>query len=144
MSERSKVIKCAGFRWEGVAVAGYKPDPTLFKDVTRQTLVGEAPGEERSASLTRYFEVQPGGYSTLEHHEHRHTVIVLRGRGTVRLGGETHALAPFDVVYVAPRTVHQFRAAQDEPLGFLCVVERERDRPVPIVEDAPPTPAANG
>jgi hypothetical protein len=28
--------------------------------------------------------------------------------------------------------VHQFRATGDEPLGFLCVVERERDRPVPV------------
>jgi hypothetical protein len=31
--------------------------------------------------------------------------------------------------------VHQFRATGAEPLGFLCVVERERDRPVPVRED---------
>jgi S-methyl-1-thioxylulose 5-phosphate methylthiotransferase len=134
VSERSKVIKCAGFRWDGVAVTGYKPDPALFKDVTRQTLVGEGPGEAGTPVLTRYFEVQPGGYSTLEHHHHRHTVVVLRGRGTVRLDAETHDLAPFDVVYVAPRTVHQFRAGAEEPLGFLCIVERDRDRPTPVPE----------
>ncbi|MGH7674788.1 MAG: cupin domain-containing protein [Gemmatimonadales bacterium] len=134
MSETSKVIRCAAFRWEGVVVTDYKPDPALFKDVTRQTIVGEAPGEERCAILTRYFEVRPGGYSTLERHEHRHTVIVLRGRGTVRLGDEQHPIAPFDAVYVAPHTVHQFRAGGDEPLGFLCVVQRERDRPVPVNE----------
>ncbi len=138
MSEASKVIRGARFRWEGVAVTEYKPDPALFRDVTRQTVVGDGPGEERSTIVTRYFEVQPGGYSTLEYHQHRHTVIVLRGRGTVRLGGETHDIAPFDAVYVAPYTVHQFRAAAGEPLGFLCVVERERDRPTPVQEDATP------
>ena len=130
MSEESRVIRCAGFRWEGVPVTAYKPDPTFFRDVTRQTLVGEDAGD----IVTRYFEVQPGGYSTLERHEHRHTVIVLRGRGTVRLGDETHEIAPFDAVYVAPRAVHQFRATGTEPLGFLCVVERDRDKPVPVVD----------
>jgi quercetin dioxygenase-like cupin family protein len=138
VSETSKVIRHAGFRWAGVPVADYKPDPALFRGVTRQTVVGDGPGEEGSAVVTRYFEVQPGGYSTLERHEHRHTVIVLRGRGTVRLGAETHDLAPFDAVYVAPHTIHQFRADAGEPLGFLCVVERERDRPTAVREDADP------
>jgi S-methyl-1-thioxylulose 5-phosphate methylthiotransferase len=134
VSERSKVIKCADFRWADLPVMEYKPDPTLFKDVTRQTVVGEGAGEEASPILTRYFEVQPGGYSTLEYHGHRHIVIVLHGRGTVRLGEETYDIAPYDAVYVAPHTVHQFRAAPDAPLGFLCVVERVRDRPTPVAE----------
>jgi len=136
VSDESRVIKCGAFRWEGVPVTAYKPDPALFKDVTRQTIVGEGAGEEAGAIVTRYFEVQPGGYSTLERHAHRHTVIVLRGRGTVRLGERTHDIAPFDAVYVAPHTVHQFCATGAEALGFLCVVERERDRPVPVREPA--------
>jgi quercetin dioxygenase-like cupin family protein len=137
VSDESKVIRCAAFRWAGVSVTDYKPDPALFRDVTRQTIVGEGAGEDGSRVLTRYFEVRPGGHSTLERHEHRHTVIVLRGRGTVRLGEETHDIAPFDAVYVAPHTVHQFRATGEEPLGFLCVVERERDRPVPVRDEQP-------
>lgn len=137
MSEESRVIKCAAFRWQGVPVTAYKPDPALFRDVTRQTIVGEGEGEARCGIVTRYFEVQPGGYSTLERHEHRHTVIVLRGRGAVRLGERTYEIAPFDAVYVAPHTVHQFRAAAGEPLGFLCVVERERDKPVPVRDAGP-------
>lgn len=132
MSETSKVIKFSAFRWAGVPVAPYRPEPSLFAGVTRQTLVGEGAGEQAAAVLTRYFEIAPGGHSTLEHHEHRHTVIVLRGRGTVRLGEQSHDIAPFDAVYVAPHTVHQFRAAADQSLGFLCVVERVRDRGVPV------------
>jgi quercetin dioxygenase-like cupin family protein len=138
VSDRSKVIKYADFRWAGVPVTEYKPDPALFKDVTRQTVVGDGAGEASSPILTRYFEVQPGGYSTLEFHDHRHIVIVLRGRGTVRLAEEVFDIAPYDAVYVAPHTVHQFRAAADEPLGFLCVVERVRDRPTPVGNAAPP------
>jgi hypothetical protein len=30
---------------------------------------------------------------------------------------------------VPPLTWHQFRADDDAPLGFLCLVSRERDRP---------------
>ena len=43
MSEQSKVIKCTGFRWAGVPVMEYMPDPSLFRDVTRQTVVGAQP-----------------------------------------------------------------------------------------------------
>ena len=33
-------------------------------------------------------------------------------------------------------TWHQFRATWDEPLGFLCMVKRERDKPqLPTGED---------
>jgi mannose-6-phosphate isomerase-like protein (cupin superfamily) len=58
-------------------------------------------------------------------------VIVVRGRGHVVLGGESLPIAPLDVVHVGSETVHQFRAAADEPLGFLCIVDRDRDRPRP-------------
>src|SRR3989454_5267234 len=54
---------------------------------------------------------------------------VIRGRGRVALGDHTYDLAPFDCVYVAPGAVHQFAASGGEPLGFLCMVDRVRDRP---------------
>ena len=38
-------------------------------------------------------------------------------------------LAVNDLVYVPTMTWHQFRATGDEPLGFLCLVNTERDRP---------------
>jgi mannose-6-phosphate isomerase-like protein (cupin superfamily) len=129
MDNPSKVLKCSDYRWQGVDLTAYKGDQAPFKDVTRQTLLGEASGEEALQFITRYFEVQPGGYSTLEHHQHPHAVVVLRGRGQVVLGDATHEIAPFDCVYVAPGTPHQFRATGSEPLGFLCVVDRIRDRP---------------
>jgi len=33
------------------------------------------------------------------------------------------------LVYVPSMTWHQFRASNDEPLGFLCLVNCDRDRP---------------
>jgi len=129
MDNPSKVIRCRGFRWSGIDLKAYKSGDAPYKDVTRQTLMGEGPGEEALRFLTRYFEVQPGGYSTLELHQHPHAVVILRGTGQVILGTESHEIAPYDCVYVAPGTKHQFRATGKEPLGFLCVVDRLRDRP---------------
>lgn len=129
MDDPSKVLRCRGFRWQGVELTAYKSGDAPYRDVTRQTLLGEGQGEDALRFITRYFEVQPGGYSTLELHQHPHSVIVIRGSGQVLLGDETHDLAPYDCVYVAPGTKHQFRATGTEPLGFLCVVDRVRDRP---------------
>jgi len=120
MGNPSKVLKCRAFRWDGVELKAYKRADAPYKEVTRQTLLGEGPGEEVFRFITRYFEVQPGGYSTLELHQHPHAVVILRGSGQVVLGDDTREVAD---------TKHQFRASGTEPLGFLCVVDRIRDRP---------------
>jgi len=113
-----------GQRWEGVAVEAYKAAGEPFCGVTRQVLFG-ADGR----SELRYFEVEPGGWTTLERHAHVHQVLVLRGRGRALVGERLVELAPLDALAVPPRTWHQLRAAEEEPLGFLCLVDRERDRP---------------
>lgn len=113
-------------RWEGVDVLAYKADGVApFKDVTRQVLFDAA----AVGAQLRYFEVGPGGWTTLERHEHVHNVLVLRGRGSCLVGDAVHDLALHDLVEVPPWTWHQFRAAPDEPLGFLCLVRQDRDRP---------------
>jgi oxalate decarboxylase/phosphoglucose isomerase-like protein (cupin superfamily) len=35
----------------------------------------------------------------------------------------------FDHVYVPSNAPHQFVNSGDEPFGFLCIVDTERDRP---------------
>jgi mannose-6-phosphate isomerase-like protein (cupin superfamily) len=77
----------------------------------------------------RYFEMDAGGYSTLEQHEHAHAVMILRGHGHCLLGDEVVTVKPFDLVTIPSWTWHQFRATQGEPLGFLCMVNQDRDRP---------------
>jgi quercetin dioxygenase-like cupin family protein len=110
------------FRWEGVPVRPYRDDGTQFQGITRQVLF------ERGDAELRYFELAPRGYSSLERHEHEHSVMVVLGRGRCLVGREVHELGTGDLVSVPPSTWHQFRAA-DEPLGFLCLVSAERDRP---------------
>ena len=51
------------------------------------------------------------------------------------LGDEIHELGLHDVVFISPETLHQFHADKDDYLGFLCVVDRYRDKPsVPTQE----------
>ncbi len=125
----AKVIRARNYRWDSVDIKEYKTDGTGFRDITRQTLLGEADDEARLNFITRYFEVQPGGYSSLEHHEHPHVVVVIRGHGEVILQDRVETIDLHDCVYIAPHTIHQFHPSGDEPLGFLCMVDRERDRP---------------
>ncbi|HEX2942340.1 MAG TPA: cupin domain-containing protein [Rhodopila sp.] len=121
------------FRWEGVAHQPYKQDGSApFKDISRQVLFHEnALGCE-----LRYFEMDAGGYSTLERHEHAHAVMILRGQGECLLGTEVRPMKQFDLVSIPSWTWHQFRASAGEPFGFLCMVNVERDRPqLPTAED---------
>jgi len=129
MKDASKVIASRQYRWDGVRVREYEGQGEHFREITKQVLLGEAEGESDLHFITRYFEVQPGGYSSLERHEHPHAVVIVRGRGRVILGDSVFEIRPLDCVYVAPGDFHQFHASGDEPLGFLCVVDRERDRP---------------
>jgi quercetin dioxygenase-like cupin family protein len=116
----------APMRWDGVDVLAYKRDPASpFRDVTRQVLFDDP----ALASQLRYFEVAPGGHTTLERHEHAHAVIVAHGRGRCLVDGRIFELALHDLVRVPALAWHQFRAAPDAPLGFLCMVNAERDRP---------------
>ena len=115
-----------GYRWEGVEQLPYKEDGrALFKSITRQVLFSDP---ELTGEL-RYFEVAPGGFSTLERHEHMHAVLVLRGRGHCLVGSEVRPVDTRDLVTVPAMTWHQFRATQGEPLGFLCMVNATRDKP---------------
>lgn len=122
-----------GFRWDGVAVHPYKDDMAApFRAVTRQVLFA-AP--ELACEL-RYFEIAPGGFSSLERHEHAHAVMILSGEGDCLIGRSIRAVRPYDLITIPPRTWHQFRAPAHKPLGFLCMVNRERDRPqLPTEED---------
>ena len=127
MKKRTHIAQTLPFRWEGVPVLAYKEEGgTHFRDITRQVLFDG--GDGLGAEL-RYFEIAPGGHSTLERHDHAHSVMLLRGRGRALVGREIHHLRANDLVRVPPNTWHQFRAAADEPLGFLCLVRSDRDKP---------------
>lgn len=118
------------FSWDGVPAQVYKRGDAGasgmgWREVVRHTLAG---GEPLAFQL-RYFEIGPGGFSSLEKHRHAHTIVVLRGSGTVIAGRRVYSAEPFDLVVIPGDTPHQFVAAGDEPFGFLCPVDAGRDAP---------------
>src|SRR5205807_3780005 len=62
--------------WQGVPVTDYKQAARHHSGVTRALLVGGR--GEGTAFHVRYFEVAPGGFTTLERHAHEHVVVVPR------------------------------------------------------------------
>lgn len=133
---RSGVRRFRGFTWEGITPQPYKNNPGDWRTVVRHELAGRH--GERTAFHVRYFEIGPDGRSSYERHRHEHVVIVVRGRGQVRLEDEVHEVEPLDAVYVAPETAHQFLNPHREPFGFLCIVDAQRDPPQ-IIEEQKPT-----
>jgi mannose-6-phosphate isomerase-like protein (cupin superfamily) len=132
----SRVIRSSDFRWNGVDLRDYKPAGALHQGITRQVLLGDTTEDGGLQFETRYFEIEPGGHSTLERHAHPHVVVVIRGHGKVVLDETLADIKVPDCIYVAPWSYHQFHALKNETLGFLCIVDRNRDRPcLPSDED---------
>jgi len=113
-------------RWDGVPVLNYKEEGSHFKAISRQVLFQGGP---KLGAELRYFEIEPGGHSTLERHDHLHSVMVIKGHGKCLVGDAVYDITNHDLIYVPSMTWHQFQAAADAPLGFLCLVNIDRDRP---------------
>jgi mannose-6-phosphate isomerase-like protein (cupin superfamily) len=124
MSEH--VRQTGPFRWDGIEVKPYKAEGTHFSGITRQVLFT---GGDGLGCELRYFEVAAGGWSSLERHHHAHAVMIVRGRARVLVGDRVLEARTHDLVRVPPLTWHQFQTWGDEPLGFLCVVNCDRDVP---------------
>ena len=130
----SKVLikKDKKFMWNRVEREMYKMDGGSFKGCSRVELIGKR-GESTNFHV-RYFEVAPGGWTTLEHHQHEHVVVIVRGSGYIQLGSEAYAMQVGDVGYTAPGDIHQLRCTEEatDNFGFICIVSAERDRPIEV------------
>lgn len=129
MNPKPKVIKADGYSWKSVERKKYKDDTSCYKGVHRYSLLGEKEDEQQLNFQMRYFEVEVGGFTSFEYHRHPHSVIIIRGSGTVILGNSLNDIALHDAIYIPPNILHQFHADRGEPLGFICIVDRYRDRP---------------
>lgn len=115
------------FTWTGVRDQPYKKAGTEWSDVMRRVLIG-ARGESTRFHV-RYFEIAPGGRSSLEQHRHEHVVICVRGEGMLLSGKTRRKLKFMDTSYIAPETAHRLSNPFRGPFGFLCIVNARRDRP---------------
>ena len=103
--------------WEGVPLADYgasRPGVTVQRFISRQ--------DNSSNMEIRYFELQAGSCSNYEKHNYEHAVLVLRGKGIVQIGDETHEIGFGDSIFIESDDVHRFIAGDESPLGFMCAV----------------------
>ena len=125
------------WNWQRIPQEMYKQDGGSFKGCSRYELLGKR--GESTVFHVRYFEVEPGGWTTLEHHRHEHAVIGVRGEGEIQLGPHVYPVGVGDAAYTAPGDTHQLRnppGEHREPFGFICVVAADRDRPVEVDPEA--------
>lgn len=120
-------------RWDGVEPHIYKENPGVFREVTKTVLFdneGDIPVQ------FRYFQVEKDGFSSFEHHEHMHMVIIFKGKGHVLIGHDVVEVHEGDFMTIPSWTWHQFKADMGDILGFFCLVNHNRDIPVyPTKED---------
>jgi quercetin dioxygenase-like cupin family protein len=111
----------SGTTWDysTVAVKEYA-EGNASAGATRRILIGRDEGADDF--IVRYFTIPAGGHSSLEHHRHQHGVVIVQGRGRVLLGDSWSEIGPGDAVFIAPDEIHQLQAADDESLGFICVI----------------------
>jgi len=128
LDKKSRLYRCTGnFAWKGIKAEQYKPAGKDWAEIVRQTLIGNR-GETTKFHL-RYFEIAPGGFSSLEMHKHEHVVIGIRWTGICVVGKKKHQINFLDTLYIKPGEPHQLRNVSDEPFGFLCIVNAKRDKP---------------
>ncbi|MEZ5126831.1 MAG: cupin domain-containing protein [Thermoleophilia bacterium] len=94
-------------------------------DVVKRVLV--SPEEGWDGWVMRLFDVGPGGHTPRHGHPWPHINFVASGSGELLLDGEVYPLSPGSYAYVPSDHEHQFRAAPDAPLSFICIVPAEGD-----------------
>ena len=60
--------------------------------------------------------------------EHTHMVDDIPWKGQVLLGDEIHDVEAGDFIEIPGKTIHQFRANKGDYIGFLCLVNQDRDK----------------
>lgn len=114
-------------KWDGIENEPYKTQGDEWSRIVRRVLIGSH-GESTKFHV-RYFEIFPGGNSSLEKHKHEHVVICVKGIGILRYGRTKRRMGFMDVAYISPDTVHQLSNPFEETFGFLCIVNAKRDKP---------------
>ncbi len=70
----------------------------------------------------RVFRIAPGGCTPLHQHDWEHFNYIIKGRGTLTIGEETHKVKEHDFAVVPSNTMHQFRNPYEQDFEFICIV----------------------
>lgn len=79
-----------------------------------------------TVQFVHHMLIPPGARHVAELHIHpdaEEIVVITKGQGTAKIGAETWEVRAEDVVYVPPKTEHEFRNTGSDLLGvlFICV-----------------------
>jgi len=96
-----------------------------IEGVVKRVLV--APADGWDGWVMRLFDVEPGGHTPKHAHDWPHINFVASGSGTLLVEGVDHPLEAGSYAYVPAGREHQFRAAEDASLSFVCIVPAEGD-----------------
>ena len=106
-------------------VAGISLQGEGIHKVVKKVLV--SPEEGWEGWVMRLFELGPGGYTPKHAHDWPHINWIAGGRGTLFLDGQEHEVKAGDYAYVPNNVLHQFKAAPDSELSFICIVPEKGD-----------------
>ena len=96
-----------------------------IQGVVKRVLV--SPEQGWDGWVMRLFDIDPGGHTPQHAHDWPHINFVAGGRGVLHLDGEDYQLEAGSYAFVPAGLKHQFRAAADEPLSFVCIVPEAGD-----------------
>lgn len=66
-------------------------------------------------------EIAPG-YKGKEHvHQVEHGLYILKGKGIVKIGGETYSIKPGDAVFIPKEALHSVECIGEESLRYIVV-----------------------
>ncbi len=74
----------------------------------------------------RMFEVGPGGHTPFHQHDWEHEVFVLEGNGAFVTDDGEKPFSTWDVIYVDPNIMHQFKNTGEGMMRFLCIIPHEK------------------
>ena len=100
---------------EGVKVAA---DDT--RGVTMHVVIGPAQGAQNFTM--RVFEVEPGGYTFLHHHDFEHEIFFHQGRGEVLYEKRTVPVGAGSIAFLPADVLHQIKNTGDEKMILVCVI----------------------
>ncbi len=71
----------------------------------------------------RIFRVEAGGHIPEHSHPWEHEILVLKGRGVIRIGNEEFEVREGNAIFVPPDVPHEYFA--HEEMMFLCMIPNE-------------------
>jgi quercetin dioxygenase-like cupin family protein len=84
-----------------------------------------APPNAAAGFINGITEFQPGASIAFHSHNCPESVMLLSGRASLDIEGESFELKPFDTTFISPNVPHRFRNLSDrEPMKILWIYAR--------------------